>query len=121
MRLTWCCSAASTIPFQVGAAWTVVPCARKPASACERRSVLGGLLGRLSYLAGLVRVEMALADGHEPDIYRLPHTQHQRISAGDQQSGGVPDGEPSEIGAVVGEQHRTDRLRGARWSRHRVS
>jgi hypothetical protein len=88
---------------------------------CKRRSVLGGLLRRLSYLDGLVGVEMALADGHEPDIYRLPYTQDQRISAGDQLSGGIPDGEASEIGAVVCEQHWTDRLQRARWSRHPVS
>ena len=54
----------------------------EPGLPCQRRSVLGGLLRRLLYLAGLVRVEMALADGHEPDLYRLPHAQHERISAG---------------------------------------
>ena len=121
MRLTWCCSAALDDPLPSRGGLDGRSLRPEAGLACERRSVLGGLLRRLSYLAGLVRVEMALADGYEPDIYRLPHTQHQRISAGGQLSGGVPDGKPSEVGAVVGEQHRTDRLRGARWSRHRVS
>ncbi len=93
----------------------------EPGLAGQRRSVLGRLLRRFSYFGGLVRVEMALADGHEPDIYRLPHAQHKRISAGLQLSRRLPDRESRQIGTVVGEQHGTDGLNGARLSRHPLS
>ena len=50
-----------------------------------------------------------LADGHEPDVCRLPHAQDQRVAPGRELPSGLLDRERRQLGAVVGEQDRTGR------------
>ena len=65
-----------------------------------------GLLSGSPYLGGLVGVEVFDAGRGESDIDGLPDAHDQGVSPRRQLSSGLRDGERSEFGSVVGEEHR---------------
>jgi hypothetical protein len=69
--------------------------------------VLGGLLGGVPDVVSARGVELRARFWHEPDAERAPHREDDRIAPGRQLPAGLGDRLPGQVGAVVGEQHRT--------------
>ena len=110
MRLASWSSAAATMPFHVGAASTATLRAAKPAwrassapwaavRSAARRTSVARSASKCSRIGG-----------GEPDVDRLPDTDHQRVAFGRQLGRGLRDRERGEFGSVVGDQHRCRRL-----------
>jgi hypothetical protein len=81
---------------------------RRPEAGRLRQlgAVLGGLLGGVPDVVGGGGVELRAGLGHEPDVERAPHREHDRVATGRQLPAGFGDRLPGEVGAVVGDENR---------------
>jgi hypothetical protein len=79
---------------------------RESGLAGQRRPMGSRVLSSSPYLGGLVGVEVFDAGRCESNVDGLPDAHNQGVSPRRQLGSGPRDGERSEFGSVVGEEHR---------------